>query len=539
MLGILLTALYPTVVSTAEVLRHFRKPNLPEAGEYVDLWARHVPKESTPERAAELLDAITARLDDYKPFLAGESGWRSGLGQLPADRLKRVLRERRRTQNVTGVAVDRLYRWLGVVSNPELRLAEWQTADLRFALRWDSDLLKALIVHGVETCLDSGVESTDLVGRRLFGARPWDYGPWCLKMATAANEGKAASFYLRELRDCVMEGVDAGGLTVDAARADVAPNGALRNEFDELVERRARGETGPERRTAPTTSEETELPEDTVEQRTWQAAIEAQAAALRASRGAEQLLHRASQVYLGFLENSRKTPRGRLSALVGSRTDLIDLLVAGMERTIVREDLPSCDEVVRLFDRNRIDVLVTPFVAGLHILEQSGRLSAADLNENQTRLAVTILYQFPRAFHDPDSADEACVYRPAWFRTLLSDNPALVADVIGRNAARKLKTGVQPPIELRELADAEDHQQVAALAALPVLDRFPKAETETVLMALCWSLNAALTNCDWSEVARVIDERLGKTHIAPEERICWLTPVSWWRRSGTGRTSKL
>ena len=45
LLGILLTALYPTVLSTAEVLRHFRKPKFAEAGEYVDFWARHVPRE--------------------------------------------------------------------------------------------------------------------------------------------------------------------------------------------------------------------------------------------------------------------------------------------------------------------------------------------------------------------------------------------------------------------------------------------------------------------------------------------------------------
>ena len=47
-----------------------------------------------------------------------------------------------------------------------------------------------------------------------------------------------------------------------------------------------------------------------------------------------------------------------------------------MERTITREDLPSCDEVVRLFDRNRINWLVLPFMAGLHSLERSGRLAA-------------------------------------------------------------------------------------------------------------------------------------------------------------------
>ena len=79
-------------------------------------------------------------------------------------------------------------------------------------------------------------------------------------------------------------------------------------------------------------------------------------------------------------------------------------------------------------------------------------------------------------------------YRPEWFRALLRDDPALVADVLCRSAARKLETGVQPATELQELANAEDHREVAELVSLSVLEPFPKAETDVALLALCWSL---------------------------------------------------
>ena len=525
LLGILLKALCPKVLSVAEVQRYLREPKLVAmTGEYTNFWTQHVPKESTPEQLADLLDGIAKRFVEYRPFMVGDVGLYTRLGQLPVELLIRVLRETRWNNPGRSVAADRLYEWLGVVSDPGLGVPEWQKSSFRFDLQWSSDALKALIAHGVETRLRRGDDCTDLVDGRLFGARPRGYAQWCLQMALAAEEGKAASFYLRELHDCVMDGVRADGLTVDAARAGLAPDEALVNQFDEMVERRAHVETRTERRTAPESSEDTESPEDTAEQRTWQAEIEAQAPALRAGRGAPELLHRAAEAYLGIQENSAgKTPLQRLGDLVGSRIDLMDLLLAAMERAIAREDLPSCDDVVRLFDRNRINLLVLPFVAGLHSLEQTGRFSASDLNKSQTRLAVTILYILPRKYVDPDSADETGTYRPAWFQTLLRDNRALVADVLRRSAARKLETGVQPAIELRELADAEDHREVAALASLPVLESFPKAETDGALMALCWSLNAALTSCDWSDVGRVIEERLGRTHLAPEERSCWLT----------------
>ena len=181
-----------------------------------------------------------------------------------------------------------------------------------------------------------------------------------------------------------------------------------------------------------------------------------------------------------------------------------------MEGTIAREELPGCDDVVRLFDRKRVNFLVLPFVAGLHSLEQSGQLSDNDLNESQTRLAVTILYMLPREVFDLDSPGGDGVYRPAWFQTLLRDNPALVAEVLCRSAARKLETGEQLAIELRELANAEDHRDVAELISLSVLGYFPEAETDVALQALCWALHAALKRCEWSSVGRLIEERLDK-----------------------------
>ncbi len=338
-------------------------------------------------------------------------------------------------------------------------------------------------------------------------------------MALAAAEGNAASFYLQELLDCLMDEARADGLTVEGARTGLAADEALVNQFDEMVERRSRVET----RTAPAAAADTESPGDTVEQQAWQADIAAQAQALHAGRGTPQLLHRAAEAYLGIQENSAgTTPRQRLGDLVGSRDDLIDLLLAGMEGTIAREDLPGCDDVVRLFDRNRVNWLVLPFVAGLHSLEQSNQLSVNDLNESQTRLAVTILYMLPQKLVDAESADGTDTYRPEWFRDLLRDNPALVADTLRRSAARKLETGVQPAMELRELAEAEDHREVAAMASLSVLENFPSAETETVLMALCWSLKAALGRCDCSAVSRLIEERLARGSHGPAERACWL-----------------
>ena len=510
MLGILLKALYPKVLSIAEVQRFLGKPKLVDrTGEYTDFWTEHIPRESDPEQLSDLLDGIAKRFAEYRPFMVGDVGLYTRLGRLPVELLSRVLRETRWRNPGSSVATDRLYEWLGVVSDPGMRLTGRDKTLLRFDLERNADTLTALIVHGVETSLREGDDCVDLVDGRLFGARPRGYGQWCLEMALAAEEGKASSFYLQELLDCVMDVARADGLTLEEAREGLATSETLVNEFDEMVKRRAADESRMERETLTESVTVMERAQDTAEQRTWQARIVAQASALRAGRGLPQLLADVAEVYLGMHKDSTApTPGDRLRNLVGDRSDLIDVLLAGLEGTITRDDLPSCDEVIKLFDHQRVDWLVLSFAAGMHSLEQSGRLSVGDMNESQTRLAVTILYMLPRLF-DPDSAGGSSVYRPEWFRTLLRDNPALVADVVRRSAVRKLETGVQPATELHELANAEDHREVAELISLSVLEHFPKVETEVALLALCWALNAALQRCNWSAVGGVIEERLG------------------------------
>ena len=525
LLGILLKALYPKVLSIAEVQRYLRKPKLVAiSSEYARFWTEHVPKESTPEQLADLLDGIAERFPEYRPFMVGDVGLHTGLGQLPVKLLNKVVSETRWRNSGRNVAVDRLYEWLGVASDSGLRFPEGDKAMVKFDLQWNADPLKALIAYGVETSLRRGEECVDLVDRRLFGARPFEYARWCLEMVLAAEKEKAVSFYLQELFDCVMGGVRANGMTVEGARAGLAADAALLNQFDHMVERRARAKTRTEGRTASEPSADTEPPRDTPQQQAWQARIAAQASALRAGRGSPRLLYKAAEAYLGIHgDSSEKAPRDRLRNLVGGREDLIDLLVVGMEETIGRGDLPGCDDVVRLFDKRRVDWLVLPFVAGLHSLEQAGQLSAGDLNESQTRLGVAILYTLPRECVDPNSSGQTGTYRPEWFRAILRDEPALVAEVLRGTAARKLETGVQPATELHEVAIAEDHREVAAIASLPVLERFPTAQTDVALLALCWSLKAALERCDWSDVGRVIEERLRKGDQLPGERSCWLT----------------
>ena len=513
LLGILLKALYPNVLSAGEVFEYLRAPKLVEmSGEYSSFWTDHVPRVSTPEQMGELLDGIATEFEVCKPFMTGEVGRCTRMDRLPVELVEQTFSEQIFGESDIAIAPARLYGWLRVVADPALGLSENDRALMRARLRSNGEALKALVRHGVETCLKTGKDCTGVIDSRLFGARPIDYGPWCVAMALEAEDERAASFYLGELVKEIAE--DTGGLTVARIRAQLAQDEVLSRRFEDLVRHRVgsgeRGSGG-----APEGSP--------AKSREGNARKESPAALAAALRDMPQGLHRAAEAFLGHLENVEgKSPCERLAGLVGGSRELADGFLVALEEAVGRGDLPDCDEVVRLAYAGRIDPRVLPFAAGLHILEQSGRLSIGDLAEGTIRLAVTILYVLPQRLVDPASADGHGTYRPAWFRALLRDNAVLVADVLRRTAVRKLELGVWPAGELRELAKADDHREVAALAALPVLEQFPKAETDASLMSLCWTLQAALERCDWLKVARVIGERLERGDQSAGERGCWL-----------------
>ena len=514
LLGILLKSLYPRVLPMAEVRKYLREPNLKTTiGEYSRFWTEHVRRESTPEQLAELLDGIAENLDEHRNFMSGEVGSNTGMARLAVEALEEALRHGRGP-----VAADRLYNWLGIFSENACQLLDRDIASLRFSLEWDALALKAIIVHAVETCLAAGEDCTDVVDRRLLGARPFGYGKWCMEMAVVAKDPRAAAFYLHELFDCVTDGRRANGLTVELARAGLASDEGLLRQFDRISSRAEDPATHREAGGAPEPEVEREKERQGTRKR-----MSAQSSGSKELRVSPQFLHRAAEAYLGATAHSeRGTARQRLTDFVRGSPVSVDVLVTAMERTFERKDLPDGDDVVRLADSEKVNLLILPLMAGLHSLEQSGRLAFGDLNEDQRRLAITVLYTLPQQLVDPDNLDGVGIYRPSWFRDLLRDDPELVSDVLCRTSLRKLESGLQQPRELHELASAADHDKVAKLAAVRVLECFPKAETETALLALCLALRAALAHCESSRVKRVIGERLDKGGLGAAERSCWV-----------------
>ena len=514
LLGILLKHLFPRILSMHQVLPYLRAPQLIEqTGEYSRFWTEHVIRRSTTEQLAELLDAIAADGDRFKSFMKGKVGSNTRMARLPVETLDRVLRVSR-----GNVGTHRLYNWLRKFSDGSFEVLDRDVALLKSRLLWDREGLKALIAHGVDQCVGSGEECIGLVDRHLFGARPFGYGRWCMGQAIAVGgRPDVESFYLSELVDCMIGGQGARDLTGEEVRATLSSNKPLLKQFDRVLERRRGPKSSPADQTA------AHSPNQRQRQPGERALTDAPPSVEEAGQVSRKRLYQAAEAYLGVHDRfAGKTPRERLGAFAGASSEVVDVIVAQLEATLGRADLPDCQVVVRSFDAQRVNLLVLPFVAGLHSLEQSGRLVVGDLSEDQVRLAMTILYTLPAGVIDPDSAGSTSIYRPQWFLALLKHQPELVARALCSVAVTKLQTGVQICVELYELRYAEDHQQVAKVAAVPLLQRFPPAKSDSALQALCWTLHSAIVNGDRAEVSRLARDRVDRGGLERRERTCWI-----------------
>ena len=516
LLGIVLKALYPNTLSVAQVLKFLRRPQYTSSmGEYFRFWTSHVVENSSRDQLIQFLDAIVERIDDYRSFFVGEIGVNTLLGQLPIILLSRFLR-----MSPENIPVERLFNWLLVVSDPELRAPESQFIEVRSWLMREREELRRLIVHGVNTCSESENfgECMRLVERRLFGARPWDFATWCLEQALIATNKNAAHYYINQVAECVFSGQGAARLTREIVRERISGNADLLAFFDQKISNLE--SPAPQA----TDARRHEATEDTQDQREWQRQIELQESAIRENCGDPSLLAEVSMAYLGITKNiNGNTPQECLHNLIGSQKRLISVVLEGIRESINRNDLPDCSEILSLRNRNRTHFLALPLMAGLAEIEQTGQSDVTRLSENQLRLAVTIFYTLPHNYLYPDHAVRTRLYRPQWFKSILSHHANLVADVFTQCVRSKLQNGKQAVPELEELATSDDHKEIARPAALPLLESFPADRTDARLYALGCLLKAALLNCEWPQLIDIIEKKLSDGDADVTQKVYWLT----------------
>ena len=516
LLGRLLNRLYLSRLSASEIFQYLRTPkNNILSGVYRLFWY-DVAMDSTNAQRAELLDILVERRHELWEKIREDPHPGNPACNLPSLLLAYFLNE-----SHEAIAPDRLFDWLGLAaldfddfdpSRPYEHL-DTETGKIHDWLTKHPETQKAIIAKCVEHCygkerLRSFVTCVDRKRRRMFNATlPPDFGSWCLEQATSATDANAAIWYILQVVNALYNHQHDEGLTREIAEERLVNYPSLEQAFRECLSEWERQNT-----TTTRAIEENKKPASRSHQE-FRDCVKEHITALRENRCIPALLDQLAGAYFGELRGvAGDNPRDRLHNLLGDDTDLLETVLAALRDSVNRSDVPTDTEIIRLRAGNQRYFLELPFLTSLELSEPEKELP---LNERQMRQAIAFYYtSVALRYYRGD--------KPHWYLWLLAHHPEVVSEVLIEFVRSELRNGREHFSEAPKLAFSKEHQAVARLASLTLLEVFPVRCTSPQLGSLNVLLIAALLHCEREAFEKLIERKLSFQSMNIAQRVYWL-----------------
>ena len=502
LLGALLRELYPGKLSASELWQYLKTPQNPSFhGWYCNFWNWHVPEKSTSAQLAELLDGLVGQFERLRPVFAGSRGQITLLRPVPVRLLRRFLEI-----SSEDISADRLFDWLGVASDPELRASGEDVQFIRDWLSGNPGILKELITLSMRHCAGSQDfhNCMYMVERRFFQPMwPSDFGSWCLEQAIAADDHDKAAWFIRKVAQSVYHHRFNKGLSKEIVERRIKDHAGLLSMFTERLSEHEEIDTREN------DFQEQYENEKRQHRQEWRDRVEPQEAGLREGRCEPVLLYQLAEVYFGwFVDVEGDTPRDRLRNLFGNDERLFEAALEGFRSSVGRSDVPGAADIIRLRAENQIHPLALPFLAGLEEIAKATPEGDLPLDEKQMRQALAFLYAEP-----PDLAS-------SWYERASISHLKTAVDVLVRSVRAEMRSGNGRFSGVYRLGDSED---IARPAVLPLLESFPVRCTTQQLEELVYLLKIALLHCEEAALLDLIHGKLAHRSMNVAQRICWLS----------------
>lgn len=508
MMGALLTDLYPQQIAPREVLKylHPRSGNL--AAEYQMFWRRELLQQSKPHDLAALADSWA----ETKPPSGDEA----------EDFDTRNLKGKVLTRALVGcgdhVSTERLYGWLGIGLDAfgYSRMSDEPGSEVARWLEQRPDRIKAVVALGYRST------RPDLRGRRFFwdanqrlhGTRlPRDWLRWHLDLAAATDDEELA-------RHCFRLG--ATSFFGSPAGVDLLTMEEIEQWVDLHANTWPRGKQWLEE----AWTSRLEEPQGNLHRN--QLKYKAQQLQEREERKRELgpylaslangtapagLLHQLAFAHEGRFTNIHgNTPAERVQDFLVTDAATAATALAALDRVLVRDDVPSVDDILDL-DAKRKYHLIRP-AALLAASSHVERTPGAPLTWPEN-LAKTLV-----AFYLTDGIGDT----PAWYGQLVAQRPNLVAPILARYAASRLRQRKKDTAiaGLWALGAQADHRDLARLVLPELLHGFPLRASPAARRHLNRPLLAALHVLEDEQAALIIRLKLEQPGMDAAQRICWL-----------------
>ena len=520
----LLRKLYPQALSAPELLKYLRVPKgSGDNIEYGSFWTYLVPKDSTAEQLAQLLDGLVERHDDLKAWL--KSRPRDLFPEhFPITLLSEFLKKAGEEVNR-----ERLFDWLGLAT----WMGDWNgdasTADeARYVVSWLEQhpaIWKSLWEKGLRRCIGAAECASPqeffrcmaMEERRVLftTATPRDLGRWHLDQALTTEDPVAQDWLMYCVAQCVHNHSHDQSISLAVVWESLAERPELKGMFEEKLSRYEESRVRDVGASQELEARRSQFQEE------HRLSLKPHETAFRENRAAPQLLYNPALVYLREVPHvTGETPKSRLYDLFGDDHDLVESALEGLRGAIDRRDIPSDDEVIKLNCENKRHFLALPILAGLEERATAASNNQVTLDDDKLRAALAIHYTEPH-WGVQIGGDRSADQKSLWFPPVLRSHPHIVAEVLTKFAGAKLRSGTARVNGLYDLAHSEDFREVAQLATLRLLEMFPVRCRDAQLQDLLHLLRAAALNVA-NDLTDLIERKLANRSMNLGQRVYWL-----------------
>ncbi len=511
MRGFLLRGLYPEVIGPEQILDYLRWPKEPELfGAYQIFWNRSIAEQSTAPQRAVLADLLADRLAQVSQVLHGHTiGVRPFLNLIPSIVTRAI------PESGGDVMPQRLFRWLEILTHPELRISPNDLDRVRAWLASRNDLLPKVL----ECCIDHCLEQANFkhclyrIEHYLGLASAPNYVQLCMS-AAARIQSHEASLVLEEHARNLLH----------ATSAQIAPLGLAPSP--PTIVREPLALPSDQERQVVDIARWQDPSLDSVARNRYEE-FKAQEDALRENRCDPATLFRLARIYFGeHPESPGGFPIARLRDSLLDDDELIAAARFGLRNTISRRDLPSVSEFARMLAKDEIHYLALPALAGIEEIELDSDLQFRSSDPVCKDLALMLHFGMPRMNPDPwrkNSAEGGNLPTPAWYDRLAHSESAVVAREFVRCARLKLRSGRSLLWEVASLDSEPNYSTITAITAAPMLRMFPVRTSNSQLEVLAKLLGLALRRCSGGEFEAVVQEKLRSRSMSIAQRVYWLT----------------
>lgn len=501
LLGVLLKHLYPASISPAEVVRYLHAPKAESLiGNYAMFWRAKLFELTGDDQLPELLDAFAAtdktlrnhRLREYwKPASALLARGIETLGDNTPD--------------------EKLFIWLGICL-VERQQSKMEKADQVRVQNWFAsrpERFKSIWAFALQQDFENPGRYIWSVTSRFHGAtQPPGMGGWWLQQAGhETNDERAREYLFRAfsfvqmdaLNNTSLAGISLEDLVASASRRPSLQDSLATWLTSDLSQNEwRRGDALRER-------------EDETERLARAGQFRRLQQNLRENTAPPSALDALAEAYLDHdFRVSGETALERLGDLLSKDADLIATALFGLRNTLLRDDLPSAQEIIQSYSAGKRFLLSLPMLAGIDLLYKSEPASLGGLANDLLTQAAVNQYAY-------GTGNE-----PAWFDDLLVIRPDLVAQACVLYMQGCLKARRQPVHGTYELAYHDAYGSVAKIAVPLLLKQFPHRATLGQLPVLEYLLKAGLRHLPDALLDTLIVAKLALKSLDSPQRAYWL-----------------